>query len=67
MAEAKDKDKNRNGIRDVAVLAGHFSVWMTVFADDAQMKLLLIQAFNNTAKNCFDELGRPINRSGGKI
>ena len=40
----------------------HFSIWLTVFADDSDMCLRLIQAFSGTARDCFDDQGRPIPR-----
>jgi uncharacterized protein (TIGR02646 family) len=33
---------------------GFFSVWMAVFAEDRQMRDLLIQSFPGTRTNCFD-------------
>jgi uncharacterized protein (TIGR02646 family) len=45
----------RENILKLAVPTGFFSVWMTVFADDAQMCTLLIQAFPGTHPRCFDE------------
>lgn len=41
---------------DVAVENGHFSIWMTVFADDPTTRRLLIEAFRGTASDCFDTL-----------
>ncbi|MEM7429362.1 MAG: HNH endonuclease [Pseudomonadota bacterium] len=46
---------------------GHFSVWMTVFDDDKDMKQRLIDLFPGTAKNCFNANLKPIKRPGGKL
>lgn len=50
---------DNNVLRDVVVTlakaSGFFSVWMTVFNDDADMRLRLINAFPGTAASgCFD-------------
>lgn len=44
---------------------GFFSVWMEVFAGVTEVRKALIEAFPGTAKNCFDENGEPVRRSGG--
>ena len=49
------------------MLEGYFSIWMTVFADDADMKRRIIDKFIGTAKDCFDENGNPVPRKGGQI
>ncbi len=41
---------------------GYFSIWMTVFSDDADMKKRLIDKFVGTAKDAFDAQGNPIPR-----
>jgi len=43
---------------------GLFSVWMTVFEDDSEMKTALIQAFLGTALSCFEQTGTAVNRPG---
>lgn len=67
-------DAFRRQIVRTAVEAGYFSVWLTVFEDDADMRRLLIEGFTGTAADCFDEntrhvTPRPDNglRSAGKI
>ncbi len=37
-----------------ALAAGHFSIWMIVFDDDAEMRHAFIHEFPNTSKVCFD-------------
>ncbi len=45
----------------------YFSVWMTVFADDPDMRNRFIKKFKGTATDCFDADGNPIPRPGGII
>lgn len=50
---------DNNALRDVVVTlakaSGFFSIWMTVFNDDVDMRLRLINAFPGTAaSDCFD-------------
>lgn len=66
-ARVEDKTKTREKGAKYAKVVGHFSVWMTVFEGDSEMRQFLIKAFDGTAPNCFDHQVRPINRSGGKI
>jgi uncharacterized protein (TIGR02646 family) len=49
----------RRQVRDTALGHGFFSVWMTVFRDDADMCRRFIEAFPGTADGCFDESGVP--------
>ena len=37
---------------------GFFSVWMTVFKDEPQIRLALIEHFIGTNRKCYDECGR---------
>ena len=46
---------------------GFWSVWMTVFKNDADMLNRLIAAFPGTARDCFDANGLPVSRPGGTI
>lgn len=58
----------RKRIRNEAIGHGFFSVWMTVFADDREMRRLLIEAFRGTASDCFHpETTEAIARPGGKL
>ena len=41
-----------------AMDSGFFSVWMTVFADEPQILLALIEKYPGTNKLCYDESGR---------
>ena len=57
----------RTLILDAATGYGFFSVWMTVFADDADFRLGLIARMGGTARDCFNAEGAPIARPGGRI
>jgi len=54
----------------IMTATGHayWSVWMTIFEDDADMLLRLIEAFPGTCRDCFDaENGyNPVARAGGQ-
>ena len=57
----------RNLLINLAMSRGFWSVWMTVFQDDIDMRNRLIKAFKGTAADCFDADTRPLQREGGKI
>jgi hypothetical protein len=59
----------REQIIDTATSTGFWSVWMSVFQDDNDMKKRLIEAFRGTAGKglCFDDDLKLIPRPGGKI
>ena len=46
----------RRLIIDIAVQTGYFSVWMSVFQSDNEMKKDLITAFTGTDSNCYDQV-----------
>lgn len=52
-------------IVELARATGFWSVWMTVFEDDAEMRGRFIQGFEGTASDCFDDRTLPIRRRGG--
>jgi uncharacterized protein (TIGR02646 family) len=52
---------------DTATSTGFWSVWMTVFQDDTDMRCRLIQAFKGTCIDCFNTDTQPIKRTGGKL
>ncbi|MBD9357533.1 HNH endonuclease [Methylomonas albis] len=60
-------DLMRRQIIDTATSTGFWSVWMTVFVDDIDMRSLLIEAFPNTCPSCFDSTTQTIQRPGGQI
>ena len=57
----------REQIIDTAVAKGFFSIWITVFAQDIQMKKDLVAAFKGTATDCYDETITAIARQNGSI
>jgi uncharacterized protein (TIGR02646 family) len=54
-------------IVDVARHSGFFSVWMTVFEHDSEMRRRFIAAFPGTCGDCFDPEGNLIRRPGGRL
>lgn len=54
-------------IADGASFIGFFSVWMTVFREFPLVRQHLIRSFRGTATSCFDALGDPQLRSGGRL
>jgi uncharacterized protein (TIGR02646 family) len=72
-----EKDKQRLAINDTlevrelivenAVARGMFSVWWTVFSDDANMRLRLREAFRGTDAGCFDAHEDLVPRTGGQL
>ncbi len=58
----------RGAIEHLAAANGYFSVWMTVFCNDPDMRRRFIRAFRGTAVDCFDpETCQPIPRPGGAL
>jgi uncharacterized protein (TIGR02646 family) len=57
----------RRTIIEVAKGRGFWSIWMSVFQDDNDMKQRLIEAFQGTAVDCFDANNAysPLERIGG--
>lgn len=62
-----DTPELRASVLDTAHSSGFFSVWMTVFAHDAQLRLALVQRFVGTAVSCFDGNGDPVARPNGAL
>ncbi len=52
----------RESIAIIVRTSGYFSVWMTVFADDADMLRRIINAYPGTAADCFNPMGQCIAR-----
>ncbi|NQU20189.1 MAG: HNH endonuclease [Candidatus Nealsonbacteria bacterium] len=61
---AQGTETLRKWIVNTATGRGFWSVWMTVFADDQNMRKRLIDAFPGTSKDCFDDECRPVRRPG---
>lgn len=57
----------RSLILDTATGYGFFSVWMTVFVDDLDLRRGLISRMAGTAADCFDADGLPVSRPGGRV
>lgn len=62
-----DNDATRKSIVEQATALGFWSIWMTVFASDEDMRRRLIHAFTGTAADCFNARTRPVRRPGGAI
>lgn len=62
-----DTPQLRDQIVITALSRGFFSVWMTVFQDDPDMRRRFVRGFPGTAPNCFDAEGRAVPRPGGKV
>lgn len=60
-------DSMREQIIDTATSTGFWSVWMTVFQDDIDMRQHLINAFTGTSRVCFDANTQSIPRAGGQL
>jgi hypothetical protein len=65
--ESNNCEERRRSIVEMARGWGFFSVWMTVFEDDPDLRLRLIDAFKGTASDCFDVVGTCIHRPGGRV
>jgi uncharacterized protein (TIGR02646 family) len=49
-------DTMRRQVVRTALGQGHFSIWMAVFVDNADMRRLFVEEFPGTAAECFDEV-----------
>ncbi len=62
-----DSEEMRQQIVETAHANGFWSVWMTVFEDDADIRQRLLAAFPGTCCECFDAVDRsPVARAGGQ-
>jgi len=57
----------QDAIADLARQSGFFSVWMTVFEHDQDMRRRFISSFTGTCSLCFDQHGNPVARPGGAL
>ncbi len=62
-----DSPERREDIVEMALERGFWSVWMTVFHDDIDMRQRLINAFKGTSTDCFDADTQPIPRPSGQL
>lgn len=62
-----DYEDMREQILDTVTEKGYWSIWMTVFADDADMRRRFIEAMPGTCNDCFDPAQGyvPVPRPGG--
>ncbi|BBO87500.1 HNH endonuclease [Desulfosarcina ovata] len=63
-----DTPEMRRQIIRSATARGYWSIWMTVFEDDADMRRRLIEGFPGTCNACFDANNgyAPVSREGGQ-
>ncbi|MEA5618066.1 hypothetical protein VB711_09485 [Cronbergia sp. UHCC 0137] len=62
-----DTPEMRKQIVRTAQSQGFWSIWMTVFQNDADMLNRLINGFPGTSKTCFDVQGKAIPRPKGRL
>jgi hypothetical protein len=61
------KEEMAISITNQATAEGHFSIWMTIFEDDNEIRNRLIANFPGTASDCFDTDTVPIPRLNGNL
>jgi len=64
---SRDSEELRQQVIETAINHGFFSVWMTVFQSDSDMRRRLIAAFQGTAMCCFDTNIEAKPRLGGSL
>jgi uncharacterized protein (TIGR02646 family) len=62
-----DNEDFRTVIADLARAEGFFSVWMSVFEADSDMRRRFFEGLIGTAKNCFDANWNCVSRPGGQL
>jgi len=65
--QRRNTEEQRDSTLQVAIARGFWSVWMTVFADDEDMRNRLRQWFPGTAPDCFGQQMQFLRRVGGKL
>lgn len=58
--DSKALELYKNIIATTALAVGFFSVWMTVFSEEPEILLMLIEKFPNTRREYFDKTGHPM-------
>jgi HNH endonuclease len=68
LADYEAGERSAADIADFAAQRGFFSIWFTVFANQNEVKKVLIDRFKGTAENCFDKKNgcKPIPRNKDK-
>ncbi|WP_395812116.1 HNH endonuclease [Archangium minus] len=64
---AHDSESMRRLIVDQATAYGFWSIWMTVFAADMDMRRRFLTAFVGCPADCFDTNTQPVQRTGGAL
>ncbi len=59
---SRDDEAARETLVELAYAKGYWSIWMTVFENDPNMRKRFIKRFPGTAVECFDESHRPQER-----
>jgi uncharacterized protein (TIGR02646 family) len=67
LIQHNDSEAMRSLAVEVAKGRGFWSVWFTVFREDADMRRRLIADFQGTAADCFDDDANLIPRPGGAL
>lgn len=67
MLASQDSDLARHFLSEAAAANGFWTVWMTVFQDDPDLRRRLIEAFPGTAGECFDATTAFVKRPGGLL
>lgn len=57
----------REAIVELAIQSGFFSIWITVFHDDPEIRRRLVEAHSGTARDCFEDDWTLKSRLGGHI
>lgn len=65
LAKYENGEIGLQNIIDFSTQRGYFSIWMSVFQDHPEVRQGLIDAYKNTAANCFNSATEPIPRSPG--
>ncbi len=65
--ERNDSVDLRDQIAETASAKGFWSIWMTVFENDSDMKKRLIDAVPGTAEECWEGDYQPVHRPGGQV
>jgi hypothetical protein len=62
-----NNETNIESMIQLALARGFWSIWMTIFENQSEVKKALIESFPGTCVKCFDSDGNPINRNGDNI
>lgn len=51
--EEMGSENLKRAVIELALAHGHFSIWMSVFSEDVEMRKRFVNAFPGTATDCF--------------